>query len=290
MANITNTQPHVKKHTHVMADITDLSAKLTQIEQSVTSSTVAVVDELTSTETTKALSANQGKILNDKIQNINTVLQSDDEDLNTIQEIVTKIKENKSTFDQLTADNLVGLAAKLAAKQDKNSLDADVAGAGFIKQTAVDAAIEGLKSNGKIKDELLSDKVVKYDEQGDITTKQAALNTYEEAEVPTSKAVKDAIAAAKQEATQAAATAVTPEVVKQKLGVEFKEVTVTFNGGKEATASDTFVTSTSWVVSPRYETDPTSYIYFKVDNGTLTGYADENENVVVKVLVAKLTA
>lgn len=285
--NLTNTNIRVKKHTHVMADITDLAGKLSQIEQSVTNSAVEVIDNLTSTEAGKALSANQGKALKDAIDGINTLIASNDEDLNTIQEIVDKIKNNKDAFDRLTADNLVGLAAKLAAKQDTASLDTDVANAGFIKQAAVDTAIEGLKSNGKIKDELLSDKVVKYDDQGDITTKQAALTDYEETEVPTSKAVKDAIATAKQEAIAAANGALTQDAVERLMTFRVKEFTLTFNGTTEAEVADAFVTPETYVMTHRFESTPNSHVDFFTEAGKVSATADENENLTVKVMLIK---
>ena len=285
--NLTNTNIRVKKHTHVMADITDLSAKLTQIEQSVTNSTVEVIDNLTTTDGSKALSANQGKVLKDALDGINTLLASNDEDLNTIQEIVNKIKENKNVFDSLNADNLVGLAAKLAEKQDKNTLDADVAGAGFIKQNAVDTAIEGLKSYGRIKDDLLSNNVVKYDEQGDITTKQAALDAYEASEVPTSKAVKDAIATAKEEVRGSLDQMFTKDAVERMVAFRMKEVTLSFNGATTAELTDEFVTTGTYVMTHRFESMPNSHVEFFVEAGKVSATADENETLTVSLILIK---
>lgn len=78
------------------------------------------IDNLTSTETNKALSANQGRILKTFIDNINTLLTSNDTNLDTLQEIVNFIKINKNTLSSLTIDSIAGLGDALASKLDKN--------------------------------------------------------------------------------------------------------------------------------------------------------------------------
>jgi hypothetical protein len=65
-----------------------------------------IVDSLTSTSTTQPLSANQGKVLDAKIDAILALLQSNDTDLDTIQEIVTYIKSNKSLIDGITTSKV----------------------------------------------------------------------------------------------------------------------------------------------------------------------------------------
>ena len=62
-----------------------------------------IVDALNDTSTTKPLSANQGKVLDAKIAAILALLASNDTDLDTIQEIVTYIKNNKSLIDNITS-------------------------------------------------------------------------------------------------------------------------------------------------------------------------------------------
>ena len=57
---------------------------------------IELVDNLESIDTLKALTANQGKILKDYIDSINVLIGSDDSTLDTVQEIVTYIKENKN--------------------------------------------------------------------------------------------------------------------------------------------------------------------------------------------------
>lgn len=65
-----------------------------------------IVDNLTSLDTNKALSANQGKLLKDMIDAINTLLTSDDTTLDELQEIVDYIKANKSVLDNLAISNI----------------------------------------------------------------------------------------------------------------------------------------------------------------------------------------
>ncbi len=61
-----------------------------------------IVDNLTSTDTTKPLSANQGKVLKNLIDAINDLLESDDSSLNEIQEIVNYIKDNRELIQSIT--------------------------------------------------------------------------------------------------------------------------------------------------------------------------------------------
>ncbi len=59
------------------------------------------IDNLTSTDIDKPLSANQGKILKDYIDAINQLLTSDDTNLDELQEIVNYIKLNKTNIDEV---------------------------------------------------------------------------------------------------------------------------------------------------------------------------------------------
>ena len=70
-----------------------------------------VVDNVTSTTTDVPLSANQGKILKDLIDAINTLLTSDNVDLDSLQEVVDFIEANKDTLDNLGISNIAGLQA-----------------------------------------------------------------------------------------------------------------------------------------------------------------------------------
>ena len=76
------------------------------------------IDNLNSTLTDKALSANQGRILKNSVDNINTLLTSNDTTLDTLQEIVNFIKINKNTLSALTIDSIAGLNNALNSKQN----------------------------------------------------------------------------------------------------------------------------------------------------------------------------
>ena len=77
-----------------------------------------VVDNVTSTTTDVPLSANQGKVLKGLIDSINTLLTSDNTDLDSLQEVVDFIEANKDTLDNLGISNIAGLQAALDAKQN----------------------------------------------------------------------------------------------------------------------------------------------------------------------------
>ena len=62
-----------------------------------------IVDALNDTSTNKPLSANQGKVLKGLIDSIQLLLASNDTDLDTIQEIVTYIKNNKTLIENVTS-------------------------------------------------------------------------------------------------------------------------------------------------------------------------------------------
>lgn len=64
------------------------------------------------------LSAKQGKILNDKIIEIKEMLKSDNVDLDSLQEIVTFIENNKHLIDSLEIDNIANLRNVLNSKCD----------------------------------------------------------------------------------------------------------------------------------------------------------------------------
>ena len=100
----------------------DLSKPISTATQSALDAKVAIADivnNLTSNNTDKPLSANQGLILKGFIDNINAVLQSDDTTLDELQEIVDFIKQNRQTLDALGISNIAGLQAALDTKVDK---------------------------------------------------------------------------------------------------------------------------------------------------------------------------
>jgi len=75
-----------------------------------------LVNDLTTGWETKALTAEQGKILKQAIDNINQILESDDTDLDTLQEIVDFIQQNKEDLENLTIDNIAWLQEALDSK------------------------------------------------------------------------------------------------------------------------------------------------------------------------------
>ncbi len=75
------------------------------------------VDNLTTPDSTVPLSAAQGRVLKGLIDGINTILQSDDTDLDELQEIVDYIKLNRADLDSLSISSIAGLADALANKQ-----------------------------------------------------------------------------------------------------------------------------------------------------------------------------
>lgn len=77
-----------------------------------------VVDNVTTTDTTVPLSANQGKVLKDLIDAINTLLTSDNVDLDSLQEVVDFIEANKDSLDNLGIGNIAGLQSALDSKQN----------------------------------------------------------------------------------------------------------------------------------------------------------------------------
>lgn len=75
-----------------------------------------VVDNLTSTSITESLTANQGRVLKALIDNIASIISSDDAALDEIQEIVNYIKQNKEELSTLDISNIAGLIAALDGK------------------------------------------------------------------------------------------------------------------------------------------------------------------------------
>ena len=77
-----------------------------------------VVDSVTSSSVDTPLSANQGRVLKSLIDAINTLLTSDNVDLDTLQEVVDFIEANKDSLDNLGISNIAGLQAALDSKQN----------------------------------------------------------------------------------------------------------------------------------------------------------------------------
>lgn len=71
---------------------------------------------LSSNETTKPLSAYQGKVLKGLIDNINALLMSNDTSLDTLQEVVDYIQLNRNTLSALGISSIAGLQTALNGK------------------------------------------------------------------------------------------------------------------------------------------------------------------------------
>jgi hypothetical protein len=78
-----------------------------------------VVDNVTGNGTDVPLSANQGRILKGYIDNINSLLASDDISLDELQEVVDYIKANRDELQSLGISNIAGLQSALDNKVDK---------------------------------------------------------------------------------------------------------------------------------------------------------------------------
>lgn len=80
-----------------------------------------ITDNLTSTDTNKALSANQGKILKDLVDGLTALLDVDAADkpaLDTLREVVNFCQVNAATLSSLGISSIAGLQAALDAKVD----------------------------------------------------------------------------------------------------------------------------------------------------------------------------
>lgn len=100
-----------------------------------------LIDNLTSTETTKGLTANQGRVLKGLIDQLNNILTSDDTTLDELQEIVNYIKQNKADLENLSIANIAGLSDALTNKVDV------VVGKGLSTNDFTDVLMEQIDKN-----------------------------------------------------------------------------------------------------------------------------------------------
>ena len=118
-------------------------AIITSAERTIVSNALLhsdVVNNVTTTTSNVPLSANQGKLLKDEIDAINTLLTSDNVNLDTLQEVVDYIETNRSDLDSLTISNITGLQAALDGKV------AIVAGKGLSANDFTDVLLTKLNS------------------------------------------------------------------------------------------------------------------------------------------------
>ena len=90
----------LQREAYLQQQIDDIEIQTNVVKQS------DIADNLTTDDATKVLSASQGVVLKGLIDNINTLLQSDDTTLDEIQEIVDYIKNNKSLIDGITTSKV----------------------------------------------------------------------------------------------------------------------------------------------------------------------------------------
>lgn len=147
-------------HNGVDSDIT--SADLTALESAFNTALATKVNildiknNLISVDPDKPLSALQGKVLKEYIDNINTILTSSDTSLDDLQEIITFIKANKATLDALGISNIFGLQVALDAKANltdvylKTVLDLKISTQQFDKPTSGPLLIKVSPSSIKI--------------------------------------------------------------------------------------------------------------------------------------------
>jgi len=106
-----------------------------------------VVNNVTSTAIDVPLSAAQGKVLKDLIDAINTLLTSDNTDLDSLQEIVDYIETNRTDLDSLGISNITGLQAALDLKQNTE------AGKGLSANdftTILKTKLDGIEDNAEV--------------------------------------------------------------------------------------------------------------------------------------------
>lgn len=268
MANISNTS---KRKDLKIADITGLQNALDQI----VANGVQLVDNLISDDADKALAAKQGKVLKGLIDGLTTklagveqVLQSNDTDLDTIQEIVNKIKQ---------VDNVLGGVSTVMDTKKAEAIQA-AKDALNTKAATLQAAIDAKVAKADIVDNLTdggTDKVLSA-EQG------KALKALVDSK--TSVTVKDAL---DSDSTTEALSAKQGKELKTSLDTVSEKVnlieTVTkyfeveFNGEKEKEATNTFFKANSVVDFTFLGGDTAGRILTYVEDGKVTIKSDENE-------------
>lgn len=90
----------LQREAYLQQQIDDIEIQTNVVKQS------DIADNLTTDNPSKVLSAAQGVVLKHLIDNINTILQSDDTTLDQLQEIVDYIKNNKSLIDGITTSKV----------------------------------------------------------------------------------------------------------------------------------------------------------------------------------------
>lgn len=105
-----------------------------------------IVNDLNTDSVNKPLSAAQGKILKGFITDIQTILNSNDTDLDTIQEIVSYIKNNKTLIENITTNkvNVSDIVDNLTSTATNKPLSANQ---GHVLKGLIDSANESIQYN-----------------------------------------------------------------------------------------------------------------------------------------------
>ncbi|KZS41913.1 hypothetical protein AWE51_00255 [Aquimarina aggregata] len=96
---------HIKEVVNDHADAIDKKLDFVSVPR--------IIDDLTTPIANAGLSANQGLILKNLIDNIWSILTSDDTNLDELQEVVDFIKQNKEDLQNLTIPNIAGLQQEI---------------------------------------------------------------------------------------------------------------------------------------------------------------------------------
>lgn len=132
---------------------------------------IAALDSSKADQTTVSTIQTDLSAVQTDVAAINTLLQSDDINLDELQEIVTFIKANKNFLDNLSISNIAGLQASLDAKVAQADYDARVAAVDALIAAKVDQSVYDARVSAV--DALIASKV----SQADYDAGQAAQNT-----------------------------------------------------------------------------------------------------------------
>lgn len=268
MANISNTS---KRKDLAVADIAGLQNALDQI----VANGVQLVDNLTSDDADKALAAKQGKALKELIDGLTTkvaaveqVLQSDDTDLDTIQEIVTKIKAVDNVLGGVSA--VMDTKKAEAIQAAKDALDT--------KAATLQAAIDAKVAKADIVDNLTdggTDKVLSAEQGKALKTLVDSKTSVKVKDALDSDSTTEALSAKQGKELKTALDTVSEKVNLIETVTKYFEVE--FNGEKEKEATNTFFKANSVVDFTFLGGDTAGRILTYVEDGKVTIKSDENE-------------
>lgn len=268
MANISNTSP---RKVLAVADITGLQTALDQI----VANGVKLVDNLISDDTDKALAAKQGKALKGLIDGLTTklagveqVLQSNDTDLDTIQEIVNKIKQVDNVLGGVSA--VMDTKKAEAIQAAKDALDT--------KAATLQAAIDAKVAKADIVDNLTdggTDKVLSAEQGKALKTLVDSKTSVKVKDALDSDSTTEALSAKQGKELKAALDTVSEKVNLIETVTKYFEVE--FNGEKEKEATNTFFKANSVVDFTFLGGDTAGRILTYVEDGKVTIKSDENE-------------